>query len=107
MPKTRHERYQDVVDKLFEEIRSHFDDLARVNRLLLELTRIYDPLLSSRVVEPSTRRQIMELLGTGKTEEARRLLEERIELHNRFDRLRREGEKTRPPTRESEEARPA
>ena len=107
MPKVRHERYQDVVDKLFEEIRSHFDDLARVNRLLLELTRIYDPLLSSRVVEPSTHRQIMELLGIGKTAEARRLLEERIELHNRFDRLRREGEKTRPPTRESEEARPA
>lgn len=92
MPKTRHERYQDVVDKVFEEIQSHLDDIPRVNRLLLELTRIYDPLLSSRVVEPSTHHRVVELLGAGKTEEARRLLDERIELHNRFERLRRERE---------------
>jgi len=92
MPKVRHERYQDVVDKLFEEIRSHLDDIPRVNRLLLELTRIYDPLLGSRVVEPSTHRQIVELLRAGKTEEARRLIEEQIELHNQFERVRRERE---------------
>ena len=88
--KRRQERYQDIVEKLFEEIRSHWDDFPRVNRLLIELSRIYDPLLSSRVVEPSVHRGIMELLESGKTEEARRLLEECIERHNQFERMKQE-----------------
>ena len=90
--KRRQERYQDIVDKLFEEIRSHFDDLPRVNRLLIELSRIYDPLLSERVVEPSTHRQIMELLRAGKAEEARQVLEQRIELHSQFERIKQQKE---------------
>lgn len=90
--KRRQERYQDIVEKLFEEIRSHWDDLPRVNRLLIELGRIYDPLLSGRVVEPSIHRQIMELLRSGKTEEARQVLEQRIESHHRFERLKQERE---------------
>jgi hypothetical protein len=90
--KRRQERYQDIVEKLFEEIRSHWDDFPRVNRLLIELGRIYDPLLSGRVVEPSIHRQIMELLRSGKTEEARQVLEQRIESHHRFERLKQERE---------------
>ena len=90
--KRSQERYQDIVEKLFEEIRSHWDDLPRVNRLLIELGRIYDPLLSGRVVEPSIHRQIMELLRSGKTEEARQVLEQRIESHHRFERLKQERE---------------
>jgi hypothetical protein len=94
MPKRRQERYQDIVDKLFEEIRSHFDDPARVNRLLVELGRLYDPLLGERIVEPSTHRQIMELLRAGSTEEARRVFEQRVELHNQFERMKQEREET-------------
>ena len=90
--KRRQERYQDIVEKLFEEIRSHFDDLPRVNRLLIELGRIYDPLLGGRVVEPSTHRQIMEQLQAGRAEEARQLLDQRIESHHRFERLKQERE---------------
>ncbi len=99
MPKRRHERYQDIVDKLFGEIQSNLDDLPRVNRLLIELTRIYDPLLSGRVVEPSTHHQIMELLRSGRRDEARALLEERIELHNQFERMKagKEGALSKEP----------
>ena len=90
--KRRQERYQDIVEKLFEEIRSHWDDLPLVNRLLVELGRIYDPLLGGPVVEPSMHRRIMEQLQAGGAEEARRLLEQCVESHHRFERLKQERE---------------
>lgn len=92
MPKRRQERYQNIVDKLFEEIRSHFDDPARVGRVLVELSRMYDPLLGGRVVDPATHRRIMELLRAGSTEEARRVFEQRVELYNQFERMKQERE---------------
>jgi len=92
MPKTRHERYQDHVEKLFEEVRARLNDPPTVNRLLIELGRFYDPLLLGGVVDPSTRHHIVDLLRRGRIEDAREILDERIELHNKFSRLQKERE---------------
>jgi hypothetical protein len=94
MPKTRHERYQDHVERLVEEIHSHLSDPPTVNRLLIELRRMYDPLLDGGVVDPFTHRQIVDLLRIGKIEEARRILDQRIALHNRFTELKQEMERS-------------
>lgn len=95
MPKTRHERYQDHVERLFEEIHSRLDDPPAVNRLLIELRRIYDPLLGEGVVDTLTHRQVVDLLRIGNIEEARRILDQRITLHNRFTQLKEEMERSR------------
>src|SRR3972149_2464054 len=100
MPRRREGRdLPEIVMRLFAEARAQFPDPRAVNRTLLELSRVYDPVscgailghaprLSAPVaggviLEHATRRRIVELLENGQTEEASRALEERFEEYSR------------------------
>lgn len=71
--------------ELFREAQAHLDEPARVDLLLLELGRFYNPLLNGPIVDLATRRRIVELLQASRAEEARRLLDERLSLYAGFD----------------------
>lgn len=52
-----------------------------MDRILLELGRFYNPLTDSAIVDPPTRRRIINLIQAGEIEEAGRLLDERLFLY--------------------------
>ena len=72
---------EDHAIELFREARAHLSDIARVDRILLELGRYYNPLANGPIVDLATRRRIVELLEASQPEEARRLLDGRLALY--------------------------
>src|SRR4029450_12172593 len=72
--------------ELFQEARAHLDDIARVDRILLELGKFYNPLVHGPIVDLATRRHIVEHLEASQIEDAQRLLDERLALYARTDR---------------------
>src|SRR5204863_3445563 len=75
---------EDYAVELFREAEAHLSDIARVDRILLELGRFYNPLLNGPIVDLGTRRRIIELLEARQPDEARRLLDERLALYARI-----------------------
>jgi hypothetical protein len=75
---------EDYAVELFREAEAHLSDIARVDRILLELGRFYNPLLDAPIVDLGTRRRIIELLKARQPDEARRLLDERLALYARI-----------------------
>ena len=75
----------DYAVELFREAQAHLDDVARVDRILLELGRFYNPFVNAPIVDLATRRQIVELLQASRQDDARRLLEARLFLYARVD----------------------
>lgn len=71
--------------ELFKEAQEHLDDFARVDRVLVWLGRFYNPYINAPIVDPETRRRVLEALERGDTEEARDLLEGRLRLYARID----------------------
>ena len=82
----RFRKRDDYAVELFQEARAHLQDVARVDRILLELGKFYNPLLHGPIVDLATRRRIIELLQASQTEEACRLLDERLALYARMER---------------------
>jgi hypothetical protein len=74
----RFRRREDYALELFKEALGDLTDVARVDRILVELGRFYNPLLDAPIVDVATRARVMESLGRGRWDEARRLLEERM-----------------------------
>ena len=70
---------------LFREAEANLADVRQVDRILLELGRCYNPLTNGPIVSLATRREIVELLEAGETEEAARLLDEQLRLYARID----------------------
>ena len=70
---------------LFRQAEANFSDVRQVDRILLELGRCYNPFTNGPIVSLATRRQIVELLEGGKTEEARHLLNEQLMLYAKID----------------------
>lgn len=80
MPRRREGRdLPEIVAKLFERARAEFPDPRAVNRSLLELCRLYDPVSSTPVMEHGLRRLIVEQLQEGRSEEAARVLTTRFD----------------------------
>lgn len=77
----RFRRRDDYAVNLFREARGHLGDVRRVDRILLELGRFYNPLTDNAIVDPPTRRRILDLIQAGEVEEAGRLLDERLFLY--------------------------
>jgi len=71
----------ELVTRIFERAEAQFPDGQAVNRTLLEASRFYDPLTGGPLLPHAVRRQIVELIQQGKTEEASRLLKERLESY--------------------------
>lgn len=78
-------RRDDHAVNLFREAKANLDDVSRVDRILLELGRFYDPLAAGAIVDMKTRVKIVEALRTGRAGEALRLLDERLALYTKFE----------------------
>jgi len=72
--------------ELFGDAKASLGDPERVKRILLELGRYYNPYVDQPIVDPDTRRRVVELLEGGHPEEASRLLDERLSLYAGRDR---------------------
>jgi hypothetical protein len=77
----RFRQRDDHAVELLEEARARLDDPARVDRILLELGRFYNPSLNAPIVDLATRRRVLECLERGDRPEADRLLQERLALY--------------------------
>jgi hypothetical protein len=66
---------EDWAVDVFREVFAHLDDAARVDRLLFDLGRYYNPLTDGPIVDVPTRRRVAELLETGGVEDARTLIQ--------------------------------
>jgi|RhiMetdeSRZDD1v2_1073273.scaffolds.fasta_scaffold154087_2 FdhD protein len=77
---------------LFQEARASLrDDTGRVDRVLRELSRLYNPLADGPIVDLATRARIMGLLGQGRPAEAQALLDERYRMYAPVDDATRQG----------------
>jgi hypothetical protein len=83
--KGRNKRDDYALD-LFREAMAYLDDLPRVNNLLRELGKLYNPIVNAPIVDLPTRQRIMVLLGEGARAEAERLLDERRRLYAPLER---------------------
>ncbi|PYN54880.1 MAG: hypothetical protein DMD94_13575 [Candidatus Rokuibacteriota bacterium] len=81
----RFRKRDDYAVELFREAQAHLGDVARVDRILLELGKFYNPLVHGPIVDLATRRRIVELLQASRTDEARGLLDERLALYARME----------------------
>jgi hypothetical protein len=78
--KGRNKREDYALD-LFREASAYLDDPVRMNELLRELGKLYNPVLDGPIVDLPTRQQIVTLLGRGDRAAASRLLDERRRLY--------------------------
>lgn len=60
---------------LFRAALDRLDDPEGLGHALLELSRTYDPVGNGPLLPPDTRHRIVQLVGRGEADEARRLLE--------------------------------
>jgi len=72
----RSRRRDDPALDLFLRAEANFTDVQQVDRILLELSRCYNPLTNGPIVDPTTRRAIIEFLQAARVEDARRLFDE-------------------------------
>jgi hypothetical protein len=78
--KGRNKRDDYALD-LFREAQAYLDDHERVNRILRELGKLYNPVIDGPIVDLETRRRVMALLGAGDRDAAAAALDERRHLY--------------------------
>ena len=86
------DKREDYAVDLFRAALAALDDAPRVDRILIELSRLYNPLVDGPIVDPRTRGAVLEALQAADHARARRLLEERLDLYYPTD--------LRPPARD-------
>ena len=86
------DKREDYAVDLFRAALAGLDDVSRVDQILIELGRLYNPLVDGPIVDPRTRGGVLEALQAGDQELARRLLEARLDLYYPSD--------LRPPARD-------
>src|SRR5436853_6001752 len=67
--KGRNKREDYALD-LFREAAAYLDDVERVNSILRELSKLYNPVIDAPIIDLPTRQRIMTLLQAGSREEA-------------------------------------
>jgi hypothetical protein len=77
-------RDDEAID-LFREARANLGDIPRVKRILLELGRFYNPVSNGPTLDLPTRRRVVELLESGRAEEAGQLLDDCLRRYTRAD----------------------
>jgi formate dehydrogenase accessory protein FdhD len=86
-------KWDDYALDLFTEARAKLgSDRPRVDRVLRELSRLYNPLVDGPIVDLATRARIMGLLNADRLGEAESLLDERYRLYAPID----DGERRGP-----------
>jgi hypothetical protein len=78
--KGRNKREDYALD-LFREAASYLDDPDRVNAVLRELGKLYNPVTNSPIVDLETRRRVVTLLRQGGRDVAVRVLDEQRRLY--------------------------
>jgi hypothetical protein len=68
---------------LFREALASLHDLSRARRALVELGRLYDPVANGPILDPGSRREVLERLEAGRPEEARARLEACLQAYTR------------------------
>jgi len=86
------DKREDYAVDLFRAALNALDDTPRVDQILIELGRLYNPLVDGPIVDPRTRGAVIEALEAADRERARRLLEGRLDLYYPPD--------LRPPARD-------
>ena len=66
---------------LIRELLSSLDDLPKARRLMLELSRYYDPVLGGAIVEVRHQREIVEAVEAGRVADAEALIRARYDLY--------------------------
>jgi hypothetical protein len=85
-------RRDDYALDLFDEVRAKLTvDLARVDDVLRELARLYNPLTDGPIVDLATRARIMRLLHQGRTDEAEALVDAQYRRYAPVDDAERHG----------------
>jgi hypothetical protein len=72
---------EDYALDLFREAAAYLDDHTRVNAILRELGKLYNPVIDAPIVDLESRRRIMSLLQAGSRAEAASILDERRRLY--------------------------
>jgi hypothetical protein len=67
--------------ELFHEALGRLGDVSRVNRILLELGRFYNPYTDQPIVDLATRKRIVGLLEVGETAAAAQLVREQLDRY--------------------------
>jgi hypothetical protein len=75
------DRREDYALDLLREAAAYLDDVERVNRILRELGKLYNPVQNAPIVDLETRQRIMALLQAGSRAEAAELLDRRRRLY--------------------------
>jgi hypothetical protein len=70
------DKREDYALDLFREAAAHLDDHERVNVVLRELGKLYNPVIDAPIVDLESRQRIMRLLQAGSRAEAARALDE-------------------------------
>ncbi len=86
------DKREDYAVDLFRAALGALDDAPRVDQILIELTRLYNPLVDGPIIDARTRGAVLQALEAADPDLARRLLEERLDLYYPTD--------LRPPARE-------
>src|SRR5687767_6459114 len=86
------DKREDYAVDLFRAALAALDDVPRVDRILVELSRLYNPLVDGPIVDSRTRGAVVQALEASDHDRARRLLEERLDLYYPTD--------LRPPARD-------
>jgi hypothetical protein len=71
----------EIVLRLFDEARASFPEPRAVNRALVELCRLYEPVSGGPIVDHALRRHIVESLQHNEIERAERALAARLEQY--------------------------
>ena len=82
--KGRNKRDDYALD-LFREAQAYFDDIGRVNGILRELGKLYNPVTDAPIVSLDARRRIVTLLQAGDAAGARPILDECCRLYAPVD----------------------
>jgi hypothetical protein len=69
-------RREDYAVELLREAQGTLSDIPRIDRILVELGRFYNPYRNGPIVDLATRRAVLEALGRGDEPTARALLEQ-------------------------------
>jgi hypothetical protein len=69
----------EIVTLLFEAAQSRFPDPRAVNRSLVELSKLYDPVSGGPVIDHTLRRHIVECLEAGRVQDATQALQARFQ----------------------------
>jgi hypothetical protein len=79
------QKRDDYALDLFREALAYLDDTARVNGILRELGKLYNPVTNAPIVSLDARRRIVGLLDAGQATDARAVLDECCRLYAPVD----------------------